>query len=120
MYSFFNGKYYFDIIYNHYFISMGFKLSYIISKEIDRGSIELLGPYGLSNVLTNTGINLAKLDTGIITTYSLYITLGLLSLLFIVFAPILIDTSIFTPISGEFRLIIIYVTALFLLLSSSK
>jgi NADH-ubiquinone oxidoreductase chain 5 len=65
----------------------------------------LLGPFGLSNAFTNTGINIAKLDTGIITTYSLYITLGLLSLLFLVFAPILIDTSMFS----EIRLIIIYV-----------
>jgi NADH-ubiquinone oxidoreductase chain 5 len=128
IYNFLNGKYYFDVIYNHYFITMGFKLSYIISKEIDRGSIELIGPYGLSNMFTKTGINIATLDTGIITTYSLYITLGLLSLLFIVFSPILIDTSILTPLSGtlfgalsgEFRLVIIYLATLFLILSSSK
>lgn len=31
------------------------------------------------------------LDTGVITTYSLYITIGLLSLLFIVFAPVVIS-----------------------------
>jgi NADH-ubiquinone oxidoreductase chain 5 len=116
LYSFLNGKYYFDVIYNHYFISSGLQLGYKISKEIDRGAIELLGPHGLSNTLTNTGINIAKLDTGIITTYSLYITLGLLSLLFLVFAPILIDTSIFS----EIRLIIIYVGALVLVLSPSK
>jgi len=116
IYKFFNGKYYFDVIYNHYIISSGFKIGYKISKEIDRGAIELLGPHGLSNALTNTGINIAKLDTGIITTYSLYITLGLLSLLFLVFAPILIDTSMFS----EIRLIIIYVAALVLVLSPLK
>lgn len=116
IYKFLNGKYYFDIIYNHYIISSGFKVGYKISKEIDRGAIELLGPHGLSNALTNTGINIAKLDTGIITTYSLYITLGLLSLLFLVFAPILIDTSMFS----EIRLIIIYIAALVLVLSPLK
>src|SRR5580693_47219 len=116
IYSFLNGKYYFDVIYNHYIVSAGLQFGYTISKEIDRGAIELLGPHGLSNTLTNTGINIAKLDTGIITTYSLYITLGLLSLLFLVFAPILIDTSIFS----EIRLIIIYVGALVLVLSPSK
>ena len=116
IYNFLNGKYYFDVIYNHYIISRGLQLGYKISKEIDRGVIELLGPHGLSNALTNTGINIAKLDTGIITTYSLYITLGLLSLLFLVFAPILIDTSMFS----EIRLIIIYVAALVLVLSPSK
>ena len=55
-------------------VTNGLKLGYTISKEIDRGTIELLGPYGLLNYSSN----LAKLDTGIITTYSLYITLGLL------------------------------------------
>jgi len=116
IYSFLNGKYYFDVIYNHFIVSRGLQTGYLISKEIDRGAIELLGPYGLANTLTNTGINIAKLDTGIITTYSLYITIGLLSLLFLIFAPILIDTSIFS----ELRLIIIYLAALIFVLSSGK
>jgi len=115
LYSFLNGKYYFDVIYNHYLVSAGLQLGYLISKQIDRGAIELLGPYGLSNILTNTGINIAKLDTGIITTYSLYITIGLLTLLFLVFAPVLIDTSMFS----EIRLIIIYFASLVLVLSNN-
>jgi NADH-ubiquinone oxidoreductase chain 5 len=132
IYTFLNGKYFFDVIYNQYIVSAGLKLGYTISKEIDRGAIELLGPYGLAKSLTNTGNNLAKLDTGIITTYSLYITLGLLSLLFLVFAPLLIDTI--SPISTsenfissfvetsleEFRLFIIYfASALFVLMPNN-
>jgi len=116
LYSFLNGKYYFDVIYNHYIVSAGLQLGYLISKQIDRGIIELLGPYGLANIFTNTGINIAKLDTGIITTYSLYFTIGLLSLLFLVFAPVLIDVSMFS----EIRLIIIYFASLILALSPSK
>lgn len=115
LYGFLNGKYYFDVIYNHFIVSAGLQTGYLISKEIDRGAIELLGPYGLANTLTNTGINIAKLDTGIITTYSLYITIGLLSLLFLIFAPVLIDISIFS----ELRLIIIYFATLVLVLSPS-
>jgi NADH-ubiquinone oxidoreductase chain 5 len=116
LYSFLNGKYYFDVIYNHYVVSQGLRVGYKISKEIDRGAIELLGPYGLTNTFINTGVNIAKLDTGIITTYSLYITIGLLSLLFLIFAPVLIDTSMFS----EIRLIIIYFASLILVLSPSK
>ena len=116
IYGFLNGKYYFDVIYNHFIISKGLQLGYKISKEIDRGAIELLGPFGLANVFTNTGINLAKLDTGIITTYSLYITIGLLSLLFLIFAPVLIDTSMYS----EIRLIIIYFASILLVLPFSK
>jgi NADH-ubiquinone oxidoreductase chain 5 len=120
IYSFLNGKYYFDVIYNHFIVEKGLQLGYKISKEIDRGVIELLGPYGLTNTLTNTGKNIAKLDTGIITTYALYITIGLLSLLFIIFAPVLIDLaglheSTLISSSGEtIRLFIIYFASLIL------
>ena len=113
IYTFLNGKYLFDVVYNNYIIGVGLQLGYIVSKVLDRGVIELVGPYGLSNVLTKTGINISKLDTGVVTTYSLYITLALLSILFLVFAPILIDTSLFS----EIRLLIIYIAALVLFLT---
>ena len=112
IYTFLNGKYLFDVIYNKYIIGLGFKLGYSISKELDRGVIELVGPYGLSTILTKIGINIGKLDTGIITTYSLYITLSLLSLLFLIFAPLLIDTSLIS----EIRLIIIYLACFLLVI----
>jgi NADH-ubiquinone oxidoreductase chain 5 len=115
-YTFFNGKYFFDIIYNNYIINKGLILGYNISKILDRGIIEMVGPYGLSQTLTNTGKNISKLDTGVITTYSIYITLSLLSLIFLIFAPILIDTSLL----NEIRLLIIYIAALIIVLSPSK
>ena len=115
IYTFLNGKYLFDVVYNNYIIGVGLKLGYTFSKVLDRGVIELVGPYGLANTFTNTGVNISKLDTGVVTTYSLYITLGLLSLLFLVFAPILLDTSLLSEIS----LIIIYLGALFLVLLPS-
>jgi len=93
LYSFLNGKYYFDVIYNHYFIEKGYKLGYIVSKEIDRGVIEFLGPYGLSNYFSNAGKEIAKLDTGVVTTYALYITLGLILLLVLVFSSVILDLS---------------------------
>ena len=120
IYSFLNGKYYFDVIYNHYLVSAGLNLGYRISKELDRGAIELLGPYGLANSLSNSGLNISKLDTGIITTYSLYITIGLISLLFLVFAPVLIDTGHLYPIFSEFRLLFIYFCSAILVLTQNK
>ena len=115
-YTFFNGKYFFDIIYNNYVINKGLELGYSISKVLDRGIIEMVGPYGLSQTLTKTGKNISKLDSGVITTYSIYITLSLLSLIFLIFAPILIDTSLL----NEIRLLIIYIAALVIVLSPSK
>ena len=128
IYAFLNGKYYFDIIYNHFIFQTGFKLGYIISKEIDRGAIELLGPYGLSNYLYNAGKNLAKLDTGVITTYSLYITIALISLLFILFSPLILNSQLSVDSQGsnystnleEIRLFIIYITSALVILLPSK
>ena len=119
IYAFLNGKYFFDVIYNHFFIQRGLNLGYNISKEIDRGAIELLGPYGLSNYFYNAGKNLAKLDTGVITTYSLYITIALISLLFILFYH---PASLATRVGGEqsfeeIRLIFIYITSALIVLS---
>nr|BBG67080.1 NADH dehydrogenase subunit 5 [Stropharia rugosoannulata] len=91
LYAFLNGKYFFDVVYNQFIVVAGFKLAYIISKEIDRGIIEAFGPFGISTLMQNTANKLSKLDTGIITTYALYITLSLISLLLLVFAPILTE-----------------------------
>jgi len=93
LYAFLNGKYYFDVIYNQFIVVAGFKLAYKISKEMDRGIIEVFGPYGLSTLLQNTGNKLAQLDTGVITTYALYITLSLISLLMLIFAPYVATVS---------------------------
>ena len=111
IYTFFNGKYLIDVVYNNYIIVGGLQLGYTISKLLDRGVIELVGPYGLSSVLQQTGMNIAKMDTGIVTSYALYIELGFISLIFLLFAPILLDTSLVS----EIRLIIIYLSSLVLL-----
>jgi NADH-ubiquinone oxidoreductase chain 5 len=123
IYSFFNGKYYFDILYNHFLVTLGLKLGYKISKEIDRGAIELVGPYGLSNNVYNMAFNIAKLDTGIITTYALYITIALLTLLFLVFTPLLLNQISINPFNNgihEIRLFIIYLASAFTILHSFK
>lgn len=118
IYGFFNGKYYFDIIYNNYFISKTLHISYKISKEIDRGALELLGPYGISNTMFKTGNTISKLDTGIITNYALFITLALLILIYFLYfnvlfpgvlgisntIPKLIIILFYTLIASEFML----------------
>lgn len=115
IFAFLNSKFLFDVLYNKYIISGGLKLAYKISKNLDKGVIELVGPHGLSSSISRIGLNVAKLDTGVVTTYSLYICLGLLSLLFIAFSPILIETTLLS----EIRLFIIYLSSLILILNSS-
>ena len=115
LYTFLNGQYFFDIVINHFVISNGFKAGYNISKVLDRGVIEMIGPFGISHILTNSGNKIAKLDTGTITTYSLYITLGLLTLLFLIFTPLFINSNMMGGLN-ELRLFIIYFYSLLVIL----
>jgi NADH-ubiquinone oxidoreductase chain 5 len=54
------------------------KLGGQTSKVLDKGSVELLGPYGLEKGLITISRRIASLDTGVITSYALYILIGLI------------------------------------------
>jgi len=116
LYKFLNGKWLFDMAYNSYIISEGLRLGHVISKVIDRGVIELVGPYGFSNGLTNAGRSVASYDTGVITSYALYIILGLISFIFLLFAPVLLQGgTVESVFGGDIGLILVYLSALVLL-----
>jgi len=48
-------------------------MGYITYKELDRGFIELLGPYGSVKKIKNLGYHISQLDSGFIPHYALYI-----------------------------------------------
>ena len=110
LYQFFNGKYFFDVIYNHYIINAGLFLGYTLSKVLDRGAIELIGPHGLSMSLSTGSNDIARLDTGSLTSYALYLMLGLVGLTFILFSPKLLGDTMSDP-----RLVLVFITSLALL-----
>lgn len=66
------------MFYNNYITNLVLTLGGQTTKVIDRGSIELIGPYGLEKGLINISKSLTKLSTGIVTSYALYILLGLI------------------------------------------
>ena len=78
LFSFFNQRFLIEFFYNKYITNVILKLGGHTTKILDKGSIELLGPYGLEKGLTTLSRNLSSLDTGIVTTYALYILLGLI------------------------------------------
>ena len=49
---------------------------------MDKGSIEYLGPYGLEKGLLNISKNISNLNTGVITSYALYIVVSLILYIF--------------------------------------
>lgn len=119
IYTFLNAKWYFDAIVNHYVINKALVLGMVTSKVLDRGTIELLGPFGLTNSLYGGSRQIATLDTGVVTQYSLYIVIGLISITLLLFVPILSGISLDNI--GDLRLILLYgASLLFIGLPSSK
>lgn len=83
IYSFLNQRFYVELIYNKYINSKILLLGGQTTKVLDKGSIELIGPFGLERGLLNLSKSLSTLDTGIITSYALYILIGLMFYLLI-------------------------------------
>ena len=77
MFSFFNQRFFIELFYNRYVTDLVLKLGGQTTKVIDKGSIELVGPFGLEKGLTDLSKNISSLDTGVITSYALYILVGL-------------------------------------------
>jgi NADH-ubiquinone oxidoreductase chain 5 len=93
-YSFFNQRFLIELFYNKYITEFVLNIGGKTTKIIDKGSVELLGPYGLEKTLVKLSKNIANLDTGVVTTYALYILVGLIFYLFIPYIYIF-DTSLF-------------------------
>lgn len=78
IYGFFNQRFHIELFYNKFITNSILKLGGQTTKIIDKGSIELVGPYGLEKSLSNLSFNMSKLDTGVVTSYALYILVGLI------------------------------------------
>ena len=78
IFGFFNQRFLIELFYNRYITDLDLKLGGQTTKVIDKGTVELLGPYVLEKGLVNLSRNIASLDTGVITSYALYILVGLI------------------------------------------
>lgn len=76
IFSFFNQRFLIELFYNKFITGIVLKLGGQTTKVIDKGSIEYIGPYGLEKGLLNISNNIAKLNTGVITSYALYILIA--------------------------------------------
>src|SRR6202012_1886106 len=78
IFGFFNQRFFIELLYNKYITGLVLILGGQTTKVLDKGSVELLGPYGLEKGLINLSRTIANLDKGVITSYALYILIGLL------------------------------------------
>jgi NADH-ubiquinone oxidoreductase chain 5 len=81
IFSFFNQRFLIELFYNRYITGIVLKLGGQTTKVLDKGSVEYVGPYGLEKGLFTISKSIANLNTGNITTYALYIVIGLTSYL---------------------------------------
>jgi NADH-ubiquinone oxidoreductase chain 5 len=101
IFSFFNLRFLIELFYNKYITDYVLKLGGQTTKILDKGSVEILGPYGLEKSLGNLSSNLSKLDTYVITTYALYILMGFL---FYIMVPFIYSEFVILIIFGIFCL----------------
>jgi NADH-ubiquinone oxidoreductase chain 5 len=109
LYTFLNRKWFFDKIYNEFVVqnalSFGYHKSY---KMIDRGIIEMFGPYGFVQTISETSLILRRLQTGLIYHYAFLILIT--STLFVAF----IGLWDFIGIWVDIRLYILFIITCFL------
>jgi NADH-ubiquinone oxidoreductase chain 5 len=78
IFSFFNQRFLVELFYNKYISGVVLKLGGQTTKVMDKGSIEIFGPYGLERKLTEVSKSINSLSTGVVTAYALYILIGLI------------------------------------------
>jgi len=83
VFKFFNQRFFIELLYNKYITGLVLKLGGQTTRVLDKGAVELIGPFGLEKSLIALSLNIANLDKGIITTYALYILIGLIFYLLI-------------------------------------
>jgi NADH-ubiquinone oxidoreductase chain 5 len=76
IFGFFNQRFLVEMFYNKFITGLVFNLGGQTTRILDKGAIELIGPFGLEKGLLLLSKNLASLETGVITTYALYILTG--------------------------------------------
>ena len=78
IFGFFNQRFLVELYHNKYISGIVLKLGGQTTKVMDKGSVEIFGPYGLEKKLTEISKSIHSLSTGIVTAYALYILIGLI------------------------------------------
>jgi NADH-ubiquinone oxidoreductase chain 5 len=93
IFSFFNQRFAVELYYNKYVSGLVLFLGGQTSKDMDKGIVETFGPFGLQKKFTEISQSINNLSTGVVTNYALYILIGLLFFLNIIFFSEFIDIN---------------------------
>jgi NADH-ubiquinone oxidoreductase chain 5 len=104
-----NKKWYWDKIYNDFLVEPLMTFGYVTSfKNLDRGFIELLGPYGLSRLIPTLSVKVVSLQTGQLNHYIFFLVFSLVTI-FLFFIPgFLFNIQFNSYLLGLFFILIFY------------
>jgi len=94
IFSFFNQRFLVEMYYNKYISGVILDLGAQTTKILDKGSVEKFGPFGLQKSITEISISINKLSNGVVTSYALYILVGLIFYISILFLTNNINDSL--------------------------
>jgi len=78
LYTFLNKRWLFDKVYNDFFVKKALSFGYEVSfKTLDKGIIEILGPYGISHTFQKLSRQISKIQSGFVYHYALTMLIGL-------------------------------------------
>ncbi len=85
LYTFLNKRWLFDKVYNDFIVSKGLAFGYQVSfRTLDKGIIEILGPYGISLTFQKLSQQMSKIQSGFVYHYALSMLIGLTFLIAVV------------------------------------
>lgn len=79
IFSFFNQRFLVEMYYNRYISGTVLNLGAQTTKVLDKGAVELFGPFGLEKQFTDISKKIDSLSTGVVTNYALYILIALIA-----------------------------------------
>ena len=100
LYLFLNKRWLFDKVYNDFVAENSLHFGYHISfKTLDKGCFEILGPYGISNLFQRFTTHVARLQSGMIYHYAVFILIGLTLLISVIglwdFLELFVDNRLY-------------------------
>nr|YP_009306099.1 NADH dehydrogenase subunit 5 [Corchorus capsularis]AOO95937.1 NADH dehydrogenase subunit 5 [Corchorus capsularis] len=105
LYSFFNKRWFFDQVLNDFLVRSFLRFGYEVSFEaLDKGAIEILGPYGISYTFRRLAERISQLQSGFVYHYAFAMLLG--STLFVTFSCMWDSLSSWVDNRSSFILIV--------------
>jgi len=109
IFGFFNQRFLIEFFYNKYIVNLILYLGGQTTKILDKGSIELCGPFGLEKGLMNSSKKISYLNTSIVTNYALFILISFIIYIF---------TISFSLINFGFNLSLLILLVFFILVTT--